>query len=155
MKDDKTYHINKLNEINYRSWSRQLEAILDEKNLLKIVEEMKKRPEWTTSTTAFTSATSQTSAEYEAELSLYIKKIKKTWAIIISSITASVMTYVENMKDSSKIWKTLEQKYNSKTTTTLLQIMKKFMTMKMKQGEDVEAHLQNVMRLKRHVKRVV
>src|SRR5436305_5085916 len=31
--------------------------------------------------------------------------------------------------------------------------MKKFMTMKMKQGEDVEAHLQNVMRLKRRVKK--
>src|SRR5436305_9110171 len=31
--------------------------------------------------------------------------------------------------------------------------MKKFMTMKMKKEEDVEAHLQNVMRLKRHVKK--
>jgi hypothetical protein len=153
-----TYQIDKLNETNYRSWSRQLEAILDEKDLLEIVEGMEKRPERMSPTTAPASATDQTldvmiqtSAEYEAKLSLYTKNVKKAGAIIISSITASVMAYVEGMKDPSEIWKTLERKYNPKTMTTLLQIMKEFMAMKMEEGEDVEAHLQKVIRLKRRV----
>jgi hypothetical protein len=55
------------------------------------------------------------------------------------------------MKDPSEIWKTLERKYNPKTTTTLLQIMKEFMAMKMEEGEDVEAHLQKVIRTKHRV----
>src|SRR5947207_15691433 len=104
-----TYQIDKLNETNFRSWSRQLEAILDEKELLEIVEGMEKRPERTspTSTSAATEETRaetiQTSAEYEAELSLFIKKVKKARAIIISSIIASVMAYFEGMKDPTEI----------------------------------------------------
>jgi hypothetical protein len=39
-----TYQIDKLNETNYRSWSRQIEDILDEKDLLEIVEGTEKRP---------------------------------------------------------------------------------------------------------------
>ncbi len=32
-----TYHIEKLNETNYRSWAQQMTWILDEKDLLEVV----------------------------------------------------------------------------------------------------------------------
>ena len=40
-----TYNIDKLTERNYRSWSQQLEWILDEKNLWEIVKGIETRPE--------------------------------------------------------------------------------------------------------------
>ena len=51
------------------------------------------------------------------------------------------------MTDPAEIWKTLEQKYNPKTKTTLLQAIREFMTVKMMEG-DLERHLQRVQHLK-------
>ena len=39
-----TYHIDKLTEMNYRSWVQQLHWILDERDLWELVEGKEKRP---------------------------------------------------------------------------------------------------------------
>ena len=158
--DGKTsnYHVKKLSETNYRTWSKQLDAILDEKDLLEVVlgtETEPVAPAGTANTAEGTSATITPTAEeteaYEAKLALFKKKVKKARAVIISTISDSVMTYVEDEKNPAEIWGILERKYKPKTRTTLLQAIKEFMNAKMEDGDDVEAHLQRVDRLKRRV----
>ena len=49
------------------------------------------------------------------------------------------------------MWKILEERYNPKTQTTLIQMLREFMTAAMNSGENMEQHLQRVQRLKRQV----
>jgi hypothetical protein len=49
------------------------------------------------------------------------------------------------------MWQILEQQYNPKTQTTLLQTIREFMTATMEYGVNMEQHLQQVQRLKRQV----
>jgi len=159
MDDDKTssatYNIAKLNENNYRTWAHQIEAVLDDKELWEVVSGTEREPTAPTATTAAEGAgtppSTTATAEYVKQLALYTKKVKKARAIILSSITGSVMTYIEGIKDPAKMWSTLEGKYNPKTQTTLIQMMKEFMSMKMDESEDVEQHLQKVIALKKRL----
>ena len=135
MDDEKTsnYHVKKLSETNYRTWSKQLDAILDEKDLLEIVLGTENEPaapkivmtvgtaiSTTTEGTMTTSSTTEETEAYEAKLTLFKKKVKKARALIISTISDSVMTYVEDEKNPAAIWGILERKYKPKTRTTLL-----------------------------------
>ena len=130
-----TYNIDKLTESNYRSWAQQLEWILDEKDLWEIVNGNEKRPERSAireSTTALTTtATATEDIDFENTLKEYVSKAKKARSIIGASISTSVMVYIEGMSDPAEIWKTLETKYNPRTRTTLLQLIRQFMTIKM------------------------
>jgi len=153
MDDEKTsnYHIKKLNETNHQTWSKQLDAILDEKDLLEVVlgTEMEPvAPMGGTDETTMTPPTGEEIRAYNAELALFRKKVKKAQAVIISTISDSIMTYIEDEKNPTTIWSILEWKYKPKTRTTLLQVMKEFMNAKMEDGDDVETHLQRVDQLK-------
>jgi hypothetical protein len=60
------------------------------------------------------------------------------------------MTYIEGVNDPMRMWQILEERYNPKTQTTLLQTLREFMTT-MESGVNMEQHLQRVQRLKRQV----
>src|ERR1700733_4408338 len=122
-----TYHIPKLTEENYRSWAQQLRWILDEKELLDIVEGKEERPK---------QATDSTSEEYEKELALWNKKMKKARSTIGASVSTSVMTYIEGMDNPAKMWKELEERYNPKSQATLLQLVREFMMAKKEDSID-------------------
>jgi hypothetical protein len=92
-----TYHIPKLNESNYRSWAQQLKWILDEKELLEVVEGSEKAP------IAQNAPSPEQQARYNAELAAWTRKAKKARSIIGSSVSESVMTYIEGMVDPSKM----------------------------------------------------
>jgi hypothetical protein len=144
-----TYNITKLNETNYRSWSQQLRWILDERDLWELVNGEEVRP--TVSTTQPQQSEQSSTATGDInKLTAWTKKAKKARSIIGSSITASVMTYIEGIDNPVDMWTTLADIYNPKTQTTLLQTVREFMTVKMEDG-DMEKHLQRVKRLKRQV----
>src|SRR5947207_873147 len=148
-----TYNIDKLTESNYRSWAQQLEWILDERNLWEIVKGEETRPEEptgspSTSTDAATAAAAAT-AEYQQRLENFNQRSKKARSTIGASISASIMVYIEGMNDPAEMWRTLEEKYNPRTQTTLFQIIRQFMNVKMGEGDNMEKHLQNVQTLKR------
>src|SRR4030095_5163768 len=140
-----------LNESNYRSWSQQIKWILDERDLLEIVEGTEPSPAPPTPAEDGNVDEAAQSVHRE-DLAAWQKKAKKARSIIGSSISASVMTYLEGINNPSDMWTTLEEKYSPKTVTTLLQVVRELMTVKMDDGVDtMEQHLQKLQRLKRRV----
>jgi hypothetical protein len=141
-----TYNIAKLTENNYRSWAQQLEWILDERDLWEIVTGSETRPIRVPATLAAqapipstsTTTVSTSDSEFEATLDAYVKKSKKARSIIGSSVSAAVMTYIEGVNDPAEMWRILEERYNPKTQTTLLQTLREFMTATMESGVNME-----------------
>ena len=89
---------------------------------------------------------------YDAKLEAWTKKAKKARKMIISTISPSVMTYVEGTRDPAEMWAILEGRYKPKTCVTLRQLQRQFNTMKMMDDDgDMEKHLQGVERLKRRI----
>src|SRR5579859_5924831 len=108
MEEPKSYSIEKLNESNYRSWSQVVESHLDDQDLWEVVQgkdKKPKRPQTPTSTAQTSDQTATVAAmeAYEAELEAWTKKAKKARKMIISTISPSVMTYVEGTKDPAEI----------------------------------------------------
>jgi hypothetical protein len=160
MEEPKSYSIEKLNESNYRSWSQVVEFHLDDQDLWEIVQGKDKKPKCPSTSTAQTSeqtaaaeaATAAAVEDYETKLEAWTKKAKKARKMIISTISPSVMTYVEGTKDPVERWTILEGRYKLKTRVTLRQLQRQFNTMKMMDDDgDMEKHLQKVERLKRQI----
>ena len=64
-------------------------------------------------------------------------------SIIGSSITVLKILYVEGIDDPAEMWWILSECFNLITKTTVLQVIKQFMTVKMDEEVDtMEAHLQ-------------
>src|SRR5271170_4859174 len=163
MEEPKSYSIEKLNESNYRSWSQVIESHLDDQDLWEVVQEKDKRPERPSTLTTFTPQSSEQATaaaaaaatateDYEVELEAWTKKSKKARKMIISTISPSVMTYVEGTKDPAEMWTIFEGRYKPKTRVTLRQLQRQFNTMKMSDDDgNMEKHLQQVERLKRQI----
>src|SRR5208282_2612089 len=99
--------------------------------------------------TAATEAETAATAEYNQKLEDFVQRSKKPRSTIGASISASIMVYIEGMTDPAEMWQVLEEKCNPKTQTTLFQIIRQFMNVKMGEGDNMEKHLQNVQTLKR------
>ena len=164
MEEPKSYSIEKLNESNYRSWSQVLESHLDDQDLWEVVTGKDKKPEDPSAPTTSTAQTSEQPAaadtateaameDYETQLEAWTKKAKKARKMIISTISPSVMTYVEGTKDPAEMWTILEGRYKPKTRVTLRQLQRQFSNLKMTDDDgDMEKHLQQVESLKRQIK---
>src|ERR1700733_14124230 len=159
MEEPKSYSIEKLNESNYRSWSQVVESHLDDQDLWEVVQGKEQKPERPPTPTTSTPRTTEQEAvaatatqEYETKLEAWTKKAKKARKMIISTISPSVMTYVEGTKDPAEMWTILEGRYKPKTRVTIRQLQRQFNTMKMMDDDgDMEKHLQKVERLKRQI----
>src|SRR5271167_800980 len=134
----KSYSIEKLNESNYRSWSQVVESHLDDQDLWEVVKGKEERPQPPITPTSAPQSSEQAATEaaaemeeYETKLEAWTKKAKKARKMIISTISASVMTYVEGTKDPAEMWTILEGRYKPKTRVTLRQLQRQFNTMKM------------------------
>jgi hypothetical protein len=138
MEEPKSYSIEKLNESNYRSWSQVVESHLDEQDLWEVVQGKDKKPERPSTPSTSTAQTSEQTAaavtataaameDYEAKLEVWTKKAKKARKMIISTISPSVMTYVEGTKDPAEMWTILEGRYKPKSSVTLRQLQRQFM----------------------------
>src|SRR5579859_5856961 len=111
MEEPKSYSIEKLNESNYRSWSQVIESHLDDQDLWEVVLGKETKPERPSTSTAQTSeqtavadmATAAAMEDYESKLEAWTKKAKKARKMIISTISPSVMTYVEGTKDPAEM----------------------------------------------------
>src|SRR5277367_2465981 len=156
----KSYSIEKLNESNYRSWSQVIESHLDDQDLWEVVQgkETQPKPPLTPTTSAPQSsdqaATDAASAMegYETKLEAWTKKAKKARKMIISTISPSVMTYVEGTRDPAEMWTILEGRYKPKTRVTLRQLQRQFNTIRMTEDDgNMEKHLQKIEQLKRQI----
>ena len=104
----KSYSIEKLNEKNYRSWSQVIESHLDDQDLWELVNGTEPKPA--------PIPVSEGSEEMvnAVELEAWAKKAKKARKLIISTISASVMTYVEGEKNPATMWTILDDRYNQR-----------------------------------------
>jgi transposase InsO family protein len=138
------YNIEKLTETNYHTWVEQMEAILDEREIWNIVKgiEVEEEPV----------ITSEASDDVLNKYNAYIKKVKTARAVLVASVSPSVMSFISGVKDPVEIWKTLEDKFAPKTRATLRKLQREFMSMKMEEDDDdVEKYTQKVAVLKRKV----
>ena len=160
--------IAKLNETNYRAWSKRIEWILDERGLWEVVIGLEKAPAWSehasgTSGNPATTAAAAAAAspmisdraamasDYQSALRAFEKKCKRARTVLGTTITDSVMTYIEGEKDPAKMWRILEDKYNPKSKVTLVQKIRELTMVKLDPGADLEAHIQRMVRLRRIV----
>src|SRR5437773_5505564 len=157
MEEPKSYSIEKLSESNYRSWSQVVESHLDDQDLWEVVKGEEVKPvspgDPPTPETAETRQQHTTvTTEYETAIAEWTKKAKKARKLIISTISPSVMTYVEGTRDPAEMWAILEGRYRPKTRVTLRQLQRQFNTIKMMDDDgDMEKHLQKIERLKRQI----
>src|SRR5271155_4114551 len=156
MEEPKSYSIEKLNESNYRSWSQVIESHLDDQELWEVANGTAKAPTAPSPTSPETDESRQrhttATTEYDTAMTAWSKKTKKARKLIISTISPSVMTYVEGTKDPSEMWTILEGRYKPKSNVTLRQLQCQFNTTKMTDDDgDMEKHLQKVERLKRQI----
>src|SRR5205814_1562226 len=134
MEEPKSYSIEKLNESNYRSWSQVVESHLDDQDLWEIVKGQEAKPvspvDPPTSETPETCQQHTTAmTEYGTAMVAWTKKAKKARKLIISTISPSVMTYIEGTKDPAEMWAILEGRYKQKTRVTLRQLQRQFNTL--------------------------
>jgi hypothetical protein len=124
MEDELFYSIEKLNESNYRYWSQVIEAVLDDEDLWELVNGSVPRPTLMTisvppqdqaNSTSESPAASPTTNVNEDDLLAWDKKAKKARRMIISTITASVMTCLEGERNPAVIWRILEDRYRPRT----------------------------------------
>jgi gag-polypeptide of LTR copia-type/Domain of unknown function (DUF4219) len=128
------YNVKKLTDHNYRSWTQQMELILDEKELWEVVND-----------TSSTSAETATGTTRTAEL---IRKRKRAAALIVSTISSGVLVYLRGEKDPSVMWTTLKDRYAPRTQITRHQILPRFMSLQMKDDDDLQAQLKHVQNIK-------
>ena len=157
MEEPKSYSIEKLSESNYRSWSQVIESHLDDQDLWEVVKGDEVKPVSPVDPPASETAEARqqhttTMTEYETTMTAWTKKAKKTRKLIISTISSSVMIYVEGTKDPAEMWAILEGWYRSKIRVILCQLQCQFNTIKMIDDDgDMEKHLQKIERLKRQI----
>src|SRR5437773_2358686 len=157
MEEPKSYSIEKLSESNYRSWSQVVESHLDDQDLWEVVKGEEVKPvspgDPPTPETAETRQQHTTvTTEYETAMAAWTKKAKKARKMIISTISPSVMTYIEGTKDPAEMWTILEGRYKPKSSVTPRQLQRQFNTTKMTDDDgDMEKHLQKIERLKRQI----
>jgi Domain of unknown function (DUF4219) len=99
------YNIETLTDYNYHSWAQQMELILNEKELWKVVND--------TCPTSVETATMATTTMGTADLK---RKRKKATALIMSTVSSRVLSSVpERRKDPSTIWTILKHCYILRT----------------------------------------
>ena len=157
MEEPKSYSIEKLSESNYRSWSQIVESHLDDQDLWEVVNGQEAKPVSPVDSPASetTEARQQhitAMTEYETAMAAWTKKAKKARKLIISTISPSIMIYVEDTKDPAEMWAILEGWYRPKIRVILRQLQRQFNTIKMIDDDgDMEKHLQKIERLKRQI----
>ena len=148
MEEPKFYSIEKLSESNYHSRSQVIESHLNDQDLWKIVkrdDKKSERPSTSITSTPQSSEQATMMEEYETELKTWTKKTKKIQKMIISTISPSIMIYVEDIRDPAEMWTILEGRYKPKTHVILYQLQCQFNMIKIiDDDDDMKKHLQQI-----------
>ena len=137
--DDKgrTYGIKRLTPTNYLMWVFNVQSILDEEDLWGIVDGSTVKPP-TTDTD---------------NLAAYLKKFKKCKRILISTMEEEVQKLIMRLNSPKEIWQRLEEVYRPKSRLRKIQPQREFVTVAVKDGEDLQAYVNRVRDLASEVER--
>jgi gag-polypeptide of LTR copia-type len=136
-------NIEKLTDKNYRSRAQQMHWILAKNGLQEVVNSTPPTPEKPT-------AESTTTAEMATDTAEPARKRNKATALIESSVSSTVLVYLEGEDNPSKMWMILKDLYAPRTEVTSQRILRRFITLQMK-DDDLQAHQNYVQSLKREL----
>jgi gag-polypeptide of LTR copia-type len=67
----------------------------------------------------------------------------KECTVLLATITATLITYVDGYDDPAKIWKTLKDKYSASITVTRITTLKGYLRIRMGEHDEMETHIVN------------
>uniref|UniRef100_A0A8D8PVW5 Copia protein n=1 Tax=Cacopsylla melanoneura TaxID=428564 RepID=A0A8D8PVW5_9HEMI len=132
---EEKYHVPLFTGNNYDNWRFRLEVLLDEKGLLKYVEnEVELEPEPSGTESSADKTTREKSNSVLEQKGKYCKRL------IISTIADSHLEYCKGKSSAFQVWKSLESTFQRKGIACQLQVRKKLLSMKHNTNDSLESH---------------
>ncbi len=123
--------INKLEGAkNWQIWKYQMTAILEARELYGHIDGTLTRP-------SVSESSSGAIASFE-------KSLKKTKALIVTSIKSDLIYLITECKTPKEIWDTLEQRFERDTIANKLFLKQRFFSLKMKESDHIDEHLRRM-----------
>ena len=148
MDDKSNGNVDKLTEKNYRAWSTTIRAILRGKKIFGIVDGTELAPLAPVGTDANNATKVK---EYEEALEKWEMRSANACAILLSTITGRLITYVEDVDDPARMWTILKHKYAPVTDISLAQALKHLIMLRMAEDGNMEAHTRDFIAAKRRI----
>ena len=82
------------------------------------------------------------------------KRDEKALSMIVLSLDDSQITHVENASTAHEAWETMLKIYERKSLTNVIFLKKQFYTMKMKEGDSITTHINNIITMANRLKAV-
>ena len=125
-------NIDKFNGENFGLWKFRMEMVLSSIDLWEILDESEKPP----------------TADADAkEIKEYNRRAKKAMSIIGLSLMNSQLAHIKSCKSPTEAWKALCNIHETKSLSNILFVRRKFFTIKMQEGDDLMAHINQVKEL--------
>jgi len=145
------YNIPLLNSSNYVAWAVQIEMILREKRVWKVVTGEEKKPnpddEKYTSQIA-TLDQAQETTTYQQDLEAFESKVDRANATLFANMTQTIVNEHKNHKEPASLWTTLEKRYAPKTTVSRMTASINFVNAKLNIDESIPDYLVRLTGLK-------
>ena len=145
-----------LNASNYSAWSTQIEMILREKKVWKVVKGEETSPDpsdgkYTQETTSAAFGQGVSASTYQQDLEAYETKVDKANATIFANMTQTVVNEHKTHKDPAALWSTLESRYAPRTNASCMILFTNFVNATIKSDELVPDYLARLTSLKDRV----
>ena len=152
------YTIPLLNGSNYSAWSVQIEMILREKKIWKVVngEEKKPVPDDDKYNTRLFSDSDDDSSDtqdfdsvtYQRDIEVFEAKVDKANATLFANMTQSIVNEHKNHKEPAILWATLQKRYAPKTTVSRMTASINFVNARLNPDELIPDYLVRLTGLK-------
>lgn len=131
----RNYCIEQLNGGNYYNWKFRMEAILAENGVSEVIK-----------------TESDVNNMQENEKTAFVKNDNKAKSLIIQCVEDSQLESLRDKNTAYKMWTTLEEKYEKKGMPGQLFLKKKLLSMKLKEGEQLEKFIMEFEEVLRQLK---
>ncbi len=152
------YTIPLLSRSNYSAWSVQIEMILREKKIWKVVngEEKKPVPDDDKYNTRLFSDSDDDSSDtqdfdsvtYQRDIEVFEAKVDKANATLFANMTQSIVNEHKNHKEPAILWATLQKRYAPKTTVSRMTASINFVNARLNPDELIPDYLVRLTGLK-------
>ena len=133
--EDSGFHVRKLSSDNYHHWKFDMKMVLIGKDLWEIV---------TGGEVLAGGATNQA-------INSFRKRDNKALSIICLAIEADLKIYVRSAKSSKEAWDALENTFEEKTLSKIIQYRRKLYSVKLKEKQSMTEHVNHVKTLSEHL----
>src|SRR4030095_14944996 len=153
MTTSEKYNIPLLNSSNYMAWAVQMEMILREKRVWKVVTREEKQPnpndeKYTSQTTSPPTDQALETNLYQQDLEAFETKVDRANATLFANMTQTIVNENKNHKEPATLWTTLQKRYAPKTTVSRMTASINFVNAKLNMDESIPDYLVRLTALK-------